>query len=253
MPGMSAIARSIGALVDLFLPRGCPACDHALDGDDGPFCVACALAIGRDGGQDYCSRCGTTAEPYLVAAAGCPQCREFRVKPDAMARAGTYGGPVGELVKQLKFRGRQRLDDPLGGLLAEALRRYVPIDDLDALVPVPEDWGSWWRYRFHPAGALARCVGRRLGVPVIPVVRMARRHRRQAPLPASERIRNVRGAFRTARGARLEGACVCVIDDVSTTGATLREMTRVLKDAGAERVFAGVAAKTQLGVDDYPE
>lgn len=248
---MALVLRSLRACLDLLIPRGCAVCDEPLAADDGRYCAACAIQVGKDAAADYCPRCGATAEPYTVGPTGCPLCREEPTPVAAVARAGSYGGAVGALVKRFKFGGQQRLDDTLAELLTGALPRQVPIDEIDALVPVPADWGAWWRYRFHPAGALARCVGRRLGLPVRPIVRVARWKLRQTRLPASRRAANVRGVFRMARGVRPAGATLCVIDDVSTTGATLREMARVLKTAGAVRVFACVVAKTQLGLDDH--
>src|SRR5690606_21896524 len=110
-------------------------------------------------------------------------------------------------------------------------------------------WPGRLRYGFHPAGLIAQAAGKRLGLPVLPLVRAHGKRRRQTGLPQSDRAANVRGAFHVARGARVAGATLCVVDDVSTSGATLRAIARVLKRAGAARVYGAVAAKTLLGED----
>jgi len=240
----------LSLLADLIMPRGCAVCDGPLHADQDRFCQACAQRVRADVGIDYCPRCGMTAEPYLTTEEGCRECRHTRGPLEGFARVGTYGGAVGDMVKRLKFGRQQRLDDALGSLLADAIRRRPWCDQLDALVPVPTDWRGWLRYGSHPAGLIARCTGKRLGVVSLPLVRTHRKRRRQTGLPESDRVLNIRGAFRLARGARPAGASLCIIDDVSTSGATLREVARVLRAAGAARVFAAAVAKTQLGSDD---
>jgi predicted amidophosphoribosyltransferase len=63
-------------------------------------------------------------------------------------------------------------------------------------------------------------------------------------MSASDRAEAIKGAFGVAEGSRLEGRTVCIIDDVTTTGATLGEARRALQAAGAGRIMAGVVAKT---------
>jgi ComF family protein len=98
---------------------------------------------------------------------------------------------------------------------------------------------------FNQAVEIARSLARRTGLAVRP--RGARRVKHTAPqaeLPYEERERNVRGAF--ACDLDLSGKCVAVVDDVMTTGATLNELARVLKRAGAARVENLVVARSVL-------
>ena len=238
-------------LVDLLLPPACVGCDRPMPGERESFCASCAGRVLADVGKDYCPRCGANAEPYLTSTEGCPKCRARRSPIAGLARVGTYGGIVGDVVKRFKFTRQQRLDQVLGTMVADAIRSRAWHDELDALVPVPMDWRGWWQYRFNPAELIARSVGRSLRLPTWDVVRAQGNRRPQKDLPESERIDNIRGAFRMRRRARrVVGKCVCVIDDVCTSGATMREMGRVLKAAGAARVYGAVAARTQLGQGD---
>jgi ComF family protein len=250
MDRMLRLSTPLRLLADLLIPRECCACQRPLSQDEDRFCPPCTQEILKACGVDYCPRCGRTAEPYLVRSDGCPDCRERRLHFDGIARVGTYGSIVGGMIKRFKFTRTQRLDDTLGWLLSEAMRRQPWLDDVEALIPVPADWRAWLTYRFHPAGLIAERVGRRLSLPVRPMVRVRHKPHRQTGLPESQRLANIRGVFRLARRARPAGKVLCVIDDVSTSGATLREMARVLKQAGAARVYAAVVARTQLGQDD---
>jgi ComF family protein len=110
----------------------------------------------------------------------------------------------------------------------------------DAVVPVPL---HRWRRRsrgFNQADDLAR----QLGPPVVPALRRVRATRTQAELPAAKRHGNVHHAFATARPhVDLRGRIVVLVDDVSTTGATLEACGRVLRECGVKEIRALIAAR----------
>jgi ComF family protein len=107
----------------------------------------------------------------------------------------------------------------------------------DCVVPVPLHWRRRWSRGFNQAGALADG----LGLPVVPALGRSRHTRPQADLPAGHRQANVRGAFRLTHP--LPGAVVVLIDDVSTTGATLEACAKVLKSGGVREVRTLTAAR----------
>ena len=107
-------------------------------------------------------------------------------------------------------------------------------------IPVPLHRSRTRERGFNQATDLAR----RLGIPLCHALERVRPTAAQATLPAAERHRNVRGAFSVAsRGIPLTGTVVVLIDDVSTTGATLEACARVLKEAGIREVRALTAAR----------
>ncbi len=240
---MDALHRALGLVADLLAPRACALCDQALAPDDLDWCPGCTREIVAAVAVDYCRRCGETASPHLVDEAGCKHCRGRRPPVDGFARVGPYDGPIGEMIRGYKFRRKQRLDRTLGVMLADAGRSRPWCATLDALVPVPASLTERWQYRFYPVGLLARNVGHRLGLPVLPMLTVRGKKRRQVELPHSDRVENVRGVFQVARHARVAGTRLCLVDDVTTSGATLAECARVLKRAGAAEVYAAILAK----------
>ncbi len=158
------------------------------------------------------------------------------------ARAiGEYEGTLREIVQSLKYAGRRSLARPL----AEAMRHRGAdvLAEADCAVPVPLHWRREYRRGFNQARELAR----HLGIPVADALVRRARTRAQVELAAGQRRANVEGAFRRRRGwgtwAGIEGLKVALIDDVSTTGATLESCARVLKQCGAREVFALTAAR----------
>ena len=242
---MSAMTRLIQTVGDAVFPPACDACQATISSAEAPWCPSCARELLQAVAGGYCARCGACSGPYQVDTDGCAECRDVGRRLDGFARVGTYHSIVGQMLKRFKFGHQHRLDASLGTLLADAISSRSWYGEIDALVPVPTDFRSRLRYRCHPAGAIARVVGRRLGLDVLPVVLVRGKRRRQTQLSHTDRPANVRGIFHVRSQARLAGAKLCVIDDVSTTGATLREMARVLRAAGAAAVYGATVARTE--------
>lgn len=142
----------------------------------------------------------------------------------------------------LKYEGRRSLAGPLASLMRK--RGAAVLTGADAVVPVPLHYIRRRERGFNQASDLARA----LGLPLTRALRRVRATKPQATLPAGQRHRNVRDAFAPARAIkRLSGLTVVLVDDVSTTGATLEACARVLKQHGVREVRALTAAKVATG------
>ncbi len=236
-------------LSELVFPRICPACESA--GDVGPegLCRVCSPAIGEALARRYCDRCGTSAGPYAANDGRCSLCRGRPWGVAGTARLGPYAGPLRELLLAFKYRGRDELDRFFGERLGAALRAKPWLQEVEAVVAVPTCWYGrllGWPYI---ATTLATEVARATGLPSLPLLRRIRRARSQIGLSATERRENVRGAFALTRGVALNRAVVCLVDDVATTGATLAECARMLRGAGATKVYGAVICKEEAFAD----
>jgi len=224
-----------------------------------PACAACARPLEDPLRSAVCDRCwngirvlqppfcGVCGDPLLTWRSvdegyRCELCRVRRPHVTAGRAIGDYDGPLRAIVHALKYDGRRSLARPLSGLL----RRHAgPIlSGADLAVPVPLHWSRQWRRGFNQARELA--VG--LGLPVRTLLKRRRHTRSQTGLSAEERYANVRDAFVLSRGAGpFDGLCIVLVDDVSTTGATLEACARVLKEAGAREVRTLTAARVATG------
>jgi ComF family protein len=177
----------------------------------------------------------------------CARCRRAPRAFDQGRAVGEYDGALRQIIHALKYDSRRSLARRLGGLMRQAGADLL--SGADWAVPVPLHWRRQHARGFNQAHDLAR----ELGLPVLDVLRRTRQTTPQVELPAARRHANVRHAFalrtrgfswrpdRTASG--LTGSCVVLVDDVSTTGATLDACARVLKRAGVRDVRALTAAR----------
>jgi ComF family protein len=216
------------AVLDLVFPAICPVCQTRLgSGRRDPLCGKCWDAIERLA-PPWCEVCGAPG------ASPCGPCAARPARWDYARSAARYEGPLREAVHALKFGGKRALARPLGALAVEQCAGTL-LPEIDALVPVPLAWERERARGFNQARLLAERVGARLGVPLRPrwLVRV-RTTLPQSDLSADERRANVRGAFHAS--PRAAGRHVLVVDDVLTTGATLTECARALREAGAARI-----------------
>jgi predicted amidophosphoribosyltransferase len=147
------------------------------------------------------------------------------------------------MIRLAKFGGREHLNDVAGRMLAARLATAPWFNELDALVPVPTHWTHRIEGGAHLSGALTRLIAGRTRLPAASILRRTRGGPHQYEIRLAERDANVRGVFAVRRGMHVSGARLCVIDDISTTGATLAEVRRVLRKVGAAKVYAAIVAK----------
>lgn len=190
----------LNGLLDLVAPVCCPGCDHALEWGERGFCSACAPLLDR-----------LPPGPALYA----------------------FGGPLADAVRRFKYAARLDLVEPLAALLVHAAPLHA--GKVDAVVPLPLHPSRLRERGFDQTALLAAPLAAALGVPLD--TRRLRRIRPtppQASLAEAQREANVRGAFEATRDETRRR--VLLLDDVRTTGATLRSAAGALHRGGASQV-----------------
>jgi ComF family protein len=222
------------ALVSSLIPTPCLFCGAGASA--GGVCIPCRADLP-----------GWRVQRCPVCAIATPQgevCGQCLRSPPAFARtvvAASYAFPLDAAVARLKY-GR---DLGLAAGLADLLREAVHGETLPALmIPMPLSAARMRERGFNQAAELARPVAARLGACMLPdAARRTRDAAPQASLPLAAREKNVRGAFECDR--HLDAMEVAIVDDVMTTGASLDELARTLRSAGAARVVCWVLARTE--------
>jgi len=245
------VLRGLGqAVLDQLYPPGCACCGAPLLSEDGlcgrcfadlvpitaPYCPVLGLPFAADMGPGALS---------AEALADPPPFRRARA-------AAVYGEIAGALVSRLKYGDRPELARFCARQMARAGREFW--DEAPVLVPVPLHASRLrWR-RYNQSMLLAQALGRELSLKIEGhAVLRHRKTRQQVGLSGTGRARNVQGAFslRPDALAALGGRNVVLIDDVYTTGATVRAVSRALLRGGVGAVDVLTFARVVIG-DDLP-
>ena len=244
------------SLFAVLFPSDCRICDLPLTNLSRlPVCPECLAAMQRISGG-LCAICGERVfSPYVLSSLEseprCGLCQ--RIEP-AFTRAvayGSYEGGLRELIHLLKYAAVRPAAKVLGRMLAEAMADLEPqfTGDSVLVVPVPLFRGKLRQREFNHAELIAREAmkfgfkdGRLLLHPE--ALERKRETVSQTGLTRHQRRENVRGAFRVTELEAVEGHEVLLVDDVFTTGATVSECARVLRRAGATKIWVATVART---------
>jgi ComF family protein len=223
------------------LPPHCLLCGD--DGDAGhDLCSACAGSLVRN--RICCPRC---ALPLQVAAPACGECLERQPPFETAFVPFLYAHPLDLLMTRLKFGHSLAAGRVLSELWSEAITEMAPAPPT-LFVPVPLHASRLRERGYNQALELLRPLAQSLRIALAEsLLTRTRATPAQANLDAIARRQNLRGAFEfhapALRGIAPADAHVALVDDVMTTGATLRECARVLRRAGIARVDVWALAR----------
>lgn len=187
-----------------------------------------------DPAADYCERCGRDVALHEATEFGCSRCTDRRLRWRRWVRLGPYAPPLSGWVCEVKFSRSKRLGLQIGARLGERVRAVLatePWADAAPAVVVPVPANPWRRLvrGLDHTGVISQGVAGVLGASVGRALRSKPRPS-QRGRAASQRRANLRGSMSLRPGweRRLAGSVVVLVDDVSTTGATIGEATRAL-------------------------
>lgn len=238
------ILRLCDGIADIFIPRACPACGCAMDSSEEAICGACLLALHRAGiavpGSKLMDTIANGPAPAGIAASW------LRYRHDS---------PEARLIQSIKYRGRPRLGRELGRIFGQELAaRSLPEGMLkpaaiDVLIPVPLHWTKRLRRGFNQSEWIAEGIADALGCGVATCLRAVRPHATQTHKTDQGRAENVVGIFALDKDAKLDGLNITIVDDVITTGATVREAILTIGRAGTRPATVSVLSLALAGND----
>lgn len=238
--------RQVGTFVwqglnQLLWPPVCINCRESICETDRNLCKDCwgELLICTAG--DYCPRCGRDASRYGLLDGACPDCQGREFDFDMIARGGVYEDALRKMILSFK-KGRTELDSVLSFLANSALQGSGFYGDIEFFVPVPLHWMRRFVRGYNQSLVLAKTLKHPTAKISTDLVRIRRTKSQPMMASPAARARNVAGAFAVRYGHDFAGRKLCLVDDIKTTGATLSECAKTLKEAGASKVFALVLA-----------
>ena len=203
-----------------------------------PRCVLCGRP-GQYPARDLCPACD---DSLPLAPGNALLCN---LSPaDRVFAPYAYAPPIDAMIQALKYRGHLTLGRVLGELLARGAAELGLHLDVDCVLPVPLHPHRHASRGFNQSAEIARCAARRLRLPVAPGIAIRQMATPpQVGLPAAERRANLVHAF-AASAEDVSGRRIVIVDDVVTTGSTVAELARTLRNAGAVSVDAWCVAHT---------
>ncbi len=173
-------------------------------------------------------------EAYALDGDGlCTICRQSQVSFDAAYSFGSFEDSLQQFIHLFKYGKVESLAGPLSRLMLRALPRE---GNFDLVMAMPMHWRKQWERGFNQAELLAIPVAKRFGLKLATNLRRKRYTKSQAGLDEQERRENLKGSFSVRRPEQIAGKRILLVDDVFTTGTTLRTAADQLKGSGAAHV-----------------
>ena len=228
-------------LTGLLLPGSCCLCRQEVTRYRNPdvLCEACQAVFQR---QVKCPRCSAVLiHENPLPSENCPACHHLTLRFAGITSVGNYEGPLREAILKAKQRDGAAIAWDLGQLLSGPTPGAIDLSPV--LVPVPMYWTRRLRRGSNTAEILAQSMSSRTKWPIQRLATCQRSLAKQSELPFSARKSNVRDAFAVGGPVPADRPIV-LVDDIMTTGATVTELQRVLRRAGASDVYVAVVARS---------
>jgi len=192
--------------------------------------------------DEHCQYC---ALPLAGANLVCGECLRQPPPFNRTEACWTYQFPVAQLVSAFKYRRKYSYGQTLCQLMTYHLAAaYAGQPFPDVIVPAPLHWRRHWQRGFNQSELLAKYYSSALNIRLLHAVQRRRSTRSQQSLTAAQRKLNLLNAFHINQQEEIAGKCIALVDDVMTTGATAKEISQTLLNAGAAEVHIWVLART---------
>lgn len=234
-------------VLDLLFPRACLLCRRlVVDEFAASICSDCHAGLVPI--ERACARCGAPirTKSESVRLSDCRYCKSQRWDFGRAWCYTVYRSGAAQAVRLMKEPHCESLARSLGDSMAVWLRSQASFSTMhyDCIVPIPQYWIRRLTQRYNQASALGERLSCGLGLPMSEtVLRRSRWTQKQGMKTISERRENLLGAFEVRSPKQVRYRSFLIVDDVMTSGATLQEAAKVLRQAGARRVDAIVFAR----------
>jgi competence protein ComFC len=237
-PGLLQRSKDILMQADkLFFPPVCLACNNRIDSSFQILCDNCRDMLVTIT-ENYCEKCGGPLQDGK-----CETCSTTEFYFDLARSAFVYQTPVRELIHHLKY---DSLRSP-AAFLARAMTGITPNNDpgryYDYIMAVPLHHVRRRERGYNQSWIIAKKISAELGIPHKKLVYRKNNTRSQTNLSREARLHNLREAFVLYKGAAVAGKRIILVDDVFTTGTTVNEISRLLRDNGAKEIIVMTAAR----------
>jgi len=234
----------LNTVAGLFYPETCQICaNERATPENGFVCANCRQQV-QFIRPPFCGRCGLPFQGDITTTFQCANCAELNLHFSSARSAVVAKTVVLEAIHRYKYQRHLWFESFLADLL---LREALPVlqrEEWDFIVPVPLHPVKEREREFNQAGQLAARLSAAAKIPLkTQLLRRVTPTMTQTRLTREQRAANMRDAFSSRKGTRLDGEKIILVDDVFTTGATTNACARVLRDAGAGQICVWTVAR----------
>jgi len=234
----------VNAYLGFLYPEVCQLCrENRATPSEGFVCEKCRAKV-KYIEPPFCERCGLPFEGAITVAFECRNCRDQELHFASARSAVIARDEVLEVIHHYKYHRALWFEPFLASFLIARARPELTRDKWDLIVPIPLYPAKQREREFNQAERLGARLSAATGIPLeAGVVRRVVPTRTQTQLSRVERVANMRRAFAMAKGRRLSGERIILLDDVLTTGATTSACARELRAGGAGLVCVWTVAR----------
>jgi ComF family protein len=234
--------RALSRGVELLLPPACLLCGQLLPPGFDPqeFCASCQVDM-PPMGRSHCSCC---SQPFPASSSQhlCKTCLQRPAAFSSVHAACSYKERIKDAIHQLKYRNQVNLAQPLGKVLVKSLESARTSFSPDCIIPVPLHPSRLRERGYNQALEISRPLSRTLRIPIdSKLLQRALKTTPQQGLTAAERKSNLRNAFTLTKPTSARK--VLLVDDVMTTGETVRECCRILLQGDVKEIQVAVIGR----------
>lgn len=226
------------SIFDYFFINNCICCHSNLSSIKQDVCDSCLARIVRFDTTGKCPVCG-----FELIDSICCFCNDRKVYFDKCCIGTEYNEVIQKIFYYYKVKNCRRLSIPLTTQISSLFDEMEKIFDLVTCVPSSKDKMSERGY--NPAELLAKGISRRYKIPFHYLLVKKDNHS-QKKEKYTGRFINIIDSFKVNKSDEIAGKNILIIDDIFTTGATLNECARMLKENGAKSIICAVVAKVVI-------
>jgi len=230
--------------VNLVYPISCFSCGIKLNLENNmPICMECFQKI-KWNAPPYCIRCGKSMSEQRQYRSICAECKSSNFYFVRIWSCCIYEGIIKDAILRFKYSENLYLVPFFKEVMAKFIKNNIDKDIADVIIPVPLFSSRLREKGFNQSKILADIVKEILNKPILlNALKKVKSTKPQQELNRQERLSNLSGAFSVFNSKEIKNKNILLIDDVLTTGATLNECARVLKEVLCKEVFALTVAR----------
>lgn len=235
-------------IIDFSIPKTC-LCGEFLDNADlenSFLCSKCWDKINFNSGKSSCNICDYPLEHDFGEGTLCPSCIKEKPEYDQAQYCFRYDDVASTIINRVKYYDKTNYIPWLGRLAFSKIGNFN--DEIDLITSVPINTKRMLRRKFNQSAAIANEVEKHIGRKLCNhnIIKRCKNIPNQTGLSRKQRLKNVKNAFEINNNLKsyIEGMNILLIDDVHTTGATISECSKVLKNSGVNKVFVLTVART---------